>query len=229
MLEKLRWAGLPHRERVSRDGSGFPRADRAQRLREKYLLAGWVMKYGRATIAEALCVLDLLDRVPALPLPPDFRVLDVGCDDWRHLPALDAWRRGCYPEHKASLVGLESRAYDLYPTLKTRASVARYFVKVLRSGSFHPHYRPGDIRNLTGGYDLVLCLFPRFKPKDIVASVARVCACVARDGYLILASAAPEDAKQIRGLKPVHEQKLTDALSPGGAQPIFLTVWTRDE
>jgi hypothetical protein len=251
---KLKWEGLPFREAASgRDQPIRPPTERGQALFEKYRLASWAEKVSRETLDECLGVLDLLDRIPpeivfsaTVRGRKPARVLDVGSKNWRYLGALDAWLGG--NEVEANVEGVEIDAYRIYSNLRTRISCARHFSAMFSGPERSYTYRAGDVAELIRPLELATWFFPFvspaphrawglprrvFNPSSVFQHVERL---IIPGGKLVMCNQGDWEWAEAQKLffrdrlrlRLILQDVVEGSLHPSD-QPIFLTVWTRED
>jgi hypothetical protein len=238
--DKVRWDGLPYRER-----GGVPLVhERSQQLFRRYQLHRWSRTWSVETYREVLGTLDLLDRLPA-PLGMQVSAaLDVGAKNWRYLGALMSWLETRTNSSNVALTGVEIDAYRLYADLRTRKSYAEYYMETCRSTRFDLKYLASDVRECELACDLIFNFFPflnegphrawglpkkLYDPRGFFAHLAGL---LPVGGPLILAHQGTwerdEAESHLKGvMTQVFESEITDSLH-ASPYPIFLTVWTRD-
>ncbi len=215
---------------------------RGRQLFDKYALQSWSGVFSKETWRETLAVLELLDRVPGSEAFAP-RLLDVGSKNWRYLPALVVWLAArCHGTGPREIHGVEIDAYRMYSDFRTRLGCARWFSERFSESGTDCVYRPGDVRQLTGSFDVITWLFPFVIPGphlawglppslfDPVTTFRHVESLLAPGGSLIMANQGEWEWRAARplfsSLRRVHQEELSGSLHPS-PHPIFLSVWAK--
>jgi SAM-dependent methyltransferase len=246
---RLKWEGLSYREPAPGLPESFPPTLRGRTLFESYQLARFEERVCRETIEECLGTLDLLDHIPASELlngavtaRTPIQALDVGAKNWRYSGALAAWLSAHGLE--ARVDGVELDAYRVYSNLRTRMSYARHYCEAFSSEAIELRYHAGDIQDWIKPADLITWLFPfvspaphrawglplkHFDPQPLFAHVERL---LVPGGRLVMFNQGDwefEAAKSLFQSLRLRYQEVVEGSLHASDQPIFLTLWTRED
>ncbi|MDP6942515.1 MAG: hypothetical protein QF464_00065 [Myxococcota bacterium] len=125
-------------------------------LAEAYDISGFGDVCTRTLFYQCMNRLDLLDQHVA-PTPPGG--LDVGALNWTYLPALAAFKPGCWD-------GYELDGYQRYISMDTRGAQGRHMAAAVAGATYHV----GSILDVRGQWGLVTWFLPYVTPGPLVSA-----------------------------------------------------------
>ncbi|MFC1749511.1 hypothetical protein ACFL2V_11970 [Pseudomonadota bacterium] len=129
---------------------------RFNQLSGRYALHDWPRLCGTSEYIENLYVLDLLDQYLTLSKPHD-PGLDIGCRNFSHLPALNAFTQ--YPWHGVELDG-HARYWNGYTRRAYGEWIARQYPDC--------RYIADSLLNIKGSYSVIYWALPFVTPQPLV-------------------------------------------------------------